>query len=326
MAIASREALTEYALRALGEDVVEVNVSEDQASDRLDEALEWFRDYHSEGVERMFLKHQVVGTQITVSSGNADLFTPGETVITSPSGVSFSFMAAIGTNVMHTKLLGGTLAVGETLTGQTSGTVATVASTGSPAVAAVTVGDFENRWIPLTDAIIGVNNVLPLNQNYSGADFNMFDVRYQIMLNDMFSLTNINMLYYTQVQSHLSMINHFIRPETTFQFNRHQNRLFLNYDWDKKVGIGDWIIVDCYAMLDPTTWTDVYNDRILKEYYIALLKRQWGNNLKKFEGMQLPGGVTLNGQQIYTEAVAEIEEIRQRFVNSHQLPVDFLVG
>lgn len=325
MAIASRAALIDYALRALGEDVVEINVSEDQCSDRLDEALEWFRDYHSDGVEKVYLKHQVTGTKITITSGNAASFTIGETVTGVGSGVSFILAGVEDTNVLVTKVLGGTLTPGETLTGVQSGASATVASTGSPAVANVVLGDIEQKSIPMTDSIIGVNRVLPIVYENSG-DWKMFDVRYQIMLNDMFSLTNVNMLYYTQVQSHLAMINHFLSPETSIQFNRHQNRLFLNADWGHKLGMNTWLVVEAWAILDPEEWTAVYNDRILKEFYIALLKRQWGNNLKKFEGMQLPGGVTLNGQTIYNEAMAEIEEIKQRMVNSHQLPVDFMVG
>jgi len=325
MAIASRAALIDYALRALGEDVVEINVSEDQCNDRLDEALEWFRDYHSDGVEKVYLKHQVTGSEVTLGSGDASLFVVGETVTAGTSGTAFILAAVGGTTKLITRTLGGTLLPNEVLTGSQSAQTATVAATGSPATAVVTVGDVEQRSIPVTDAIIGVNRILPISFENTG-DWNMFDVRYQIMLNDMFSLTNVNMLYYTQVQSHLAMINHFLKPDTTFQFNRHQNRLYLNADWTGKMNIGTWLVVEAWAILDPETWVEVYNDRILKEFYIALVKRQWGNNLKKFEGMQLPGGVTLNGQKIYDEAMSELEEIKARMVNSHQLPVDFMVG
>jgi hypothetical protein len=326
MAIASRAALIDYALRALGEDVVEINVSEDQCNDRLDEALEWFRDYHSDGVEKLYFKHQITGTKINLGSGDATLFQVGEVVTGATSGVEFTLEQNPESTYMITKFLVGTLEPGEILNGGTSGATATVGSTGSPAVADVELGDFDQRSIPVNDSIIGVNRILQFTGNNSSGDWNMFDVRYQIMLNDMFSLTNVSMLYYTQVQSHLSMINFLLTPETSLQFNRHQDRLYLNFDWHSKVSIGQYIIVEAWAILNPEQWTEVYNDRILKEYYIALLKRQWGNNLKKFEGMQLPGGVTLNGQKIYDEAMVEIEEIRNRIVNSHQLPVDFMVG
>lgn len=322
MAINSRAALTAYALRALGDDVIEINVSDDQASDRLDEALGWFQDYHSDGIEKLWFKHQVTNSTIAVSDGQAMNFVVGETILAATSGASFITLSTNSPNIINTRLIGATLVPGETLTGQTSGTVSSV----STAPNSVVIGDIENRYIPLTDAIISVVNVLPINQEYSGANFNMFDVRYQIMLNDMFSLTNINMLYYTQVLTHISMINFFLTPAISFEYNRHQNQLALNLDWDQKVNPNDWIVVEAYAILDPDTWTDVYNDRWLKAYYIALLKKQWGNNLKKFGGMQLPGGVIMNGQQIYDEAIAEIADLSHRVMYDQQLPVDFLVG
>lgn len=314
----SRTTLQSYAFRALGDDVIEVNVSDDQASDRLDEALSWFQDYHSDGIEKLWFKHQVTNSTVSIPDGKAKLFTTGETVIGGTSGATFVLLDSTDVNTLQTRVIGKTLIPGETLTGQTSGTVSSVTS--------FVLGDIENRWIPLTDAIISVVNVLPINQNYSGADFNMFDVRYQIMLNDMFSLTNINMLYYTQVQTHISMINFFLTPPITFEYSRHQNQLALNLDWEKKVNPNDWIVVEAYAILDPDTWTSVYNDRWLKEYYTALIKRQWGSNLKKFGNMQLPGGVVMNGQQIYDEAMADIADLKHRVMYDHQLPIDFLVG
>jgi len=318
----SRASITAYALRALGDDVVEVNVSEDQLDDRLDEALSWFRDYHSDGVEKVYFKHQVTCSSVKITTANAESFSGQEIITGGTSGVQFVFESAPDANTIWTRKIGGTLVPGETLTGGTSGTVATLTSL----PAEIVIGDIEKGYLPLNDAIISVVRVLPLNQNYSGANFNMFDVRYQIMLNDMFSLTNINMLYYTQVQSHLSMINFLLTPEITYQFNRHKNQLQLNVDWQYKVNAGDWMIVETWSILDPENWTKVYNDRWLKEMFIALIKRQWGNNLKKFEGMQLPGGVMLNGQKIFDEATAEIENLKQRVIYDYQEPVDFLIG
>lgn len=318
MAINSRTALTAYALRSLGDDVIEINVSEAQASDRLDEALEWFHDYHTDGVEKLWFKHKLIGSTLDLGSAVAATFSKGEVVTGQTSGASMTLYDAPTDSQLRTRMFTGTFVVGETVLGTTSGATALVN--------AVTIGDLEKKWIPLNDAIIGVVNVLPVNQNYSGSNFNMFDVRYQIMLNDMFSLTNINMLYYTQVQTHLSMINFFLTPAISFQWQRHQNQLHLNLDWAVKTNPDDYVVVEAYAILDPATYTSVYDDRWLKEYYIALLKRQWGNNLKKFGGMQLPGGIILNGQQIFDEAMAEIADLKHRVMYDHQLPVDFLVG
>ena len=110
------------------------------------------------------------------------------------------------------------------------------------------------------------------------------------------------------------------------RFNRHMNRLFIDMDWSYDVSIGDYIIIEGWTFLDPDTYTDVYNDRFLKQYATALIKQQWGNNLKKFEGVQLPGGVTLNGQKIYEEAVEEIDNLKAEAKDTYQLPVDFFTG
>jgi len=327
-AISSRQALTDYALRKLGSPVIEINVSEEQLSDRLDDALEWFQDFHTDGVERVYLKHQVVGTVIGIATANATTFTKGETVISTPSNVSFVIDSIPNDNQLVTRTLkGATFQLGETLTGQSSMSVATVNTVGSmPALPDVTIGDIENKFLPLSDAIIGIVQVLPLNQNFGGSNFNMFDVRYQIMLNDMFSLTNINMLYYTQVQSHLTMISFFLNPAITFQFNRHKNQLGLNVDWDQKINVGDFFVVEAFAILDPTQWTGIYNDRFLKEFYTALVKQQWGANLSKFAGMQLPGGVQINGIELYNSATADLERLEEKIRTDYELPPTIMIG
>jgi len=326
----TRQGLIDYCLRNLGAPVIEINVSADQLEDRTDEALRFFQDYHFDGTEKVWLKHQVTGTTIQLTTSTASNFAPGEKITGQMSGVSFfnyqlNFPAPIpGPDILTTRKLGGTLIGGETLLGSVSGATAIVLGPADAPV--VVIGDTENRYVPVSDAIIAVERVLPLNQNFSGSNFNMFDVRYQIMLNDMFSLTNINMLYYTQVQSHLSMIDFFINAEITYQFNRTQDRIFMNADWDQKINIGDWMVFECYAIVDPDTWTKVYNDRMLKKYLTALIKRQWGSNLSKFTGMVLPGGIQFDGVRILNEANAEVAQLENEIINANQLPVDFMIG
>ena len=122
------------------------------------------------------------------------------------------------------------------------------------------------------------------------------------------------------------MINDLLVGIKPLQFNKHMNRLYVSMDWKTDVSVGDFMVVECYRILDPNTFTDVYNDMFLKEYATALLKRQWGINLKKFEGVQLPGGVTLNGQKIYDEAIEEIRQLRIDADLRYQLPVEFFTG
>ena len=132
-----------------------------------------------------------------------------------------------------------------------------------------------------------------------------------------------DIIYYYQVQKQLSLLNQLLVGQKPIRFNRHQNRLHVDMDWERDTAVGDFIIVEAYRILDPDTFTDVYNDLYLKKYVTAQYKKQWGNNLKKFQGVQLPGGVTLNGQTIYEEAIQELEKLEADADSRYQLPVDF---
>ena len=154
----------------------------------------------------------------------------------------------------------------------------------------------------------------------------MFDVRYQLMLNNIQSFTNTDIVYYSMLKTELQLINDLLTGQKPVRFNRHMNRLYIDMDWKADVNVGDYIIIEAWRTLDPDTFTDVYGDGWLKKYLTALIKLQWGSNLKKFEGVQMPGGVTLNGQVIYNEAVEELKELREEAQNTYQLPTDFFTG
>ena len=163
--------------------------------------------------------------------------------------------------------------------------------------------------------------MLPFDSRTRGID--LFDVRYQILLNDLYSIQSTDIVYYFQIQNQLQLLNQLLVGQKPVRFNRHQNRLHIDMDWEQDTAIGEFIIIECYRILDPNTFTDVYNDLYLKKYVTAQMKKQWGNNLKKFSGVQLPGGVTLNGQIIYDEAVQEIQLLEQEVESRYQEPVDF---
>jgi hypothetical protein len=188
----------------------------------------------------------------------------------------------------------------------------------------VTQQDIDRQYIALPDSITGVVRVIPRSSTTS--DNYMFDINYQLRMNDLFDLYSTSMIYYTQVQQHLTMIDQYLRADQGIEFNRHMNRLKIHVDWGVQVKVGDRFIIECYAILDPDTYTDVYSDRMLKKYATALIKKQWGTNMKKFSGIQLPGGVTLNGKETYDEAVEEIKELEEEFKNSFQEPPGFMVG
>lgn len=317
----TRQGLVDYCLRELGHPVLEVNVDEDQVSDRIDDALQYYQDYHYDGVERMYLATQVTASRLFLTSSNAASYGLSEKIVGQTSGAyavttTESMTSSAGTSLIVRGIVG-TFVTGETVVGQVSGQSSTIAS--------VSVGVIDKKYLETTDAVIGVIRVMPFSAVNTGESY-MWDIRYQMRLNDMFSLVNTSMIYYQQVKQQLALIDQIMVGSKSFHYQRHQNRIFLDMSWDTDITPGEYIVVECYRILDPDTWRDVYNDRFLKRYATALIKRQWGNNLKKFEGVQMPGGVTLNGQKIYDEAMEEIRYLETEMQSSYQEPPDFMVG
>ena len=244
--VTSREGLKDYCLRNLGAPVIEINVDDAQVEDRIDDAFQFYREYHYDAVEMVYLKHQMTAQNIS------------------------------------------------------------------------------NQYIEVPDTVVGVQRILPFSNKSDGT--NIFSIRYQILINDLYSLMSTNLIYYYQVKQELELINQVLVGVKPVRFNRHMNRLYIDMDWSGDVNVGDYIIVECYRILDPETYRDVYNDMFLKRYCTALIKRQWGLNLKKFVGVQLPGGVTLNADQIYQDAMDEILKIETEMQLRFELPVDMFTG
>lgn len=242
----SREQLKDWCLRQLGFPVIQINVDDDQVEDRIDEALQYFQDFHFDGTERWYLKHQI------------------------------------------------------------------------------TQADKDNRYIPITENIIGVNRIFPVAS--TNASVNMFDLRYQLRLHELYDFTSTSYVNYVLTQQHIRTLDMLFSGETPIRFNRHTDKLMIDWDWANDIQVGEWIIIESFIIIDPEQYTDVYNDRMLKKLATAYIKKQWGNNMKKFGGMQLPGGITMNGQQIYEEAVAEIKEIEDLIRDTYEEPPQFLIG
>ena len=156
----------------------------------------------------------------------------------------------------------------------------------------------------------------------------MFDVKYQMHINDVHSLGYMGSLVeYSMAQQWLALVDMIMDSDDKHvSFDRHKNQLRVDMDWSKEVVVDDYIIVECYRILDPETYTDVYNDYFLKRYVTALIKQQWGVNLSKFEGMVMPGGVTFNGRQILEDAKEEIEKLNEEVRLNWEQPVDFYTG
>jgi len=322
MALASRQDLQDYSLRRLGHPVIEINVEDGQVSDRIDDALQFFQEYHFDGVERVFVSHQIVGSKVKLTTNVAGNFTKGETITGGTSGATAKVDSTDG-QYITTEESTGTWQASETITGGTSGSTATTAPSDF-----YTKGDIENGYVPIGSGILGVTRMF----NFGGAatnntrDGQLFDLMYQFRMNDLYNLMGADMVYYTIVQSHLTTLEKLLTSERQIRFNRKTDRLYVDTDWDKTFNVGDYIVAEAYAIIDPATYTEVYDDMFLKKYTTALIKRQWGENLKKFAGIQMPGGVTLNGDQIYQEAVQEIAAIEEEMSLKYELPPSFMIG
>ena len=244
----SRSTLIDYCYRSLGAPVIEINVDEDQVDDRIDEALQFHQTYHTDSIEKIYLKHQV--TQI----------------------------------------------------------------------------DIDNGYLPINDLITDVIRVMPLRD--SSPSDNMFDIRYQMHLNDVYSLGFMGSLAeYEMTQQWLALLDLIIdNDDKHISFERHKNQLRIDMDWSTEIAVGNYLVVECYRILDPALYSDVYNDYFLKKYATALIKRQWGANLSKFEGMVMPGGVTFNGRQLLDDANEELTKLEEEVRLNWEQPVDFYIG
>jgi len=321
MAVASRDQLKQYCLRALGHPVVEINADDDQLEDRLDEALEYWRVYHPDGIEKVYTKFNISASEIKLTTSVAENFALGEIVVGGTSGAVAKVQretsrASVGTTLLVTHVEG-TFVAGETLTGTNSGVTAVL---GTPAC---TLGVWDKRYITVPDLVYGITRVLPFSQASSSKS--LFDLQYQLRLNDLYDLTSTSIIYYKTVMSHLALLDLELNAHPMFRFNRRNSKLYLDMNWDADVALGDFVVVECYRALDPAEASKVWDESWLKHYVIALFKKQWATNIKKFSGIQLPGGVTLDGDKLYDEAVGEIKDLEDSLM-SKSAPLEFFLG
>ena len=186
-----------------------------------------------------------------------------------------------------------------------------------------TVYEETQNYLIVPDSVISVINIFPLSDR---ANLNIFDVRYQLRLNDLYDFSSTSIVHYEMTMRHLDFLDHILVGEKPLRFNQLSNRLYIDMDWGNDVTAGEFIIIECYRKLDPTTYTDVFNDIYLKRYTTALIKRQWGANLSKFEGVQMLGGVTLNGAKLFEEAQADIEKLEEQIQLAYELPPNYMIG
>ena len=180
-----------------------------------------------------------------------------------------------------------------------------------------------NNYIQMPPSVIGVNNIFKVRSDtvYDG----LFNIRYQLFLNDLYAFGSIDLLQYAMVQTKLEDITFLLNPNVRYRFNIRQDRLYIDVDW-AQINKDDYFVIDCFRILDPEDFTKVYNDQFLKRYFTALCKKQWGMNLIKFQGVQLPGGIQLNGRQIYDDGVRELDEIRAKMSSDYEMPPLDMIG
>lgn len=240
----TRQDLIDYCYRRLGAPVLEINVDPDQVEDRIDDAFQYFQDFHFDGVEKVYLAHQL------------------------------------------------------------------------------TAQDISNQYIPIPPLVISVTKIVPLAN--SSNNMGMFDIQYQMRLNDLYTFTSTSIVHYHTMMTHLALLNFEFNVESSILFQRHQQQLRIMMDWTS-VAVGDYYIIECFRILDPDQYPDIYNDRWLKAYATELIRRQWGENLMKYAGVNILN-TTLNGTDIYTKALENIEKLQEECRSAMQLPIDFMMG
>ena len=254
--ITNREDFTNYCLRRLGAPVIDINVDPDQVQDRIDDALQYWQDYHFDGLQKVYYIKKVL--QSDIDQKYLDLSE---------------------------------------------------------------VTDADNN--PME--IVGITRIFPVTDSQS--TINMFDLRYQLRLNELYDFTSASYVNYTLTQQHLRSLELMFTGEVPIRFQRHMQRLYIDWAWGaSECPVGTTVIAESYALINPDVYNRVWNDRWLKEYATALIKRTWGANLKKFNNLQLPGGVTLNGDTIFNEAAEEIKNLEAEMSTQYFAPLEWYLN
>jgi len=316
--MSTREHLKQYCLRALGAPVVEINVAEEQLQDRIDEALSYFNLYHYEGAEKIYLQHKITCSQLNITTNNATAFPNEIDIVGTTSGAKAKTQPSIDPTVLNIRNVVGEFLAGENIT-DAAGNVATLSSG-----IFYTAGDTENHWIRIPDAVFGVTRVIPFTQPTSSSAY-IFDVQYQLMLNDIRNLTSTDLTYYTMAMSHLDLLNFTLNAAPDFEFNRMMGQLRLDVNWRGKLSTGQVIVVEGYRAIDPQAFSKVWTEPWVRQYTTALIKRQWGINLKKYSGMTLPGGIKVDGNTIFQEAMLDIKALETDLLTK-SAPLSFFMG
>jgi len=202
--------------------------------------------------------------------------------------------------------------------------IVTTSGTSTIVGAATTFNYYEtSNYIQIPDSVIGIEKIFRFDT--SSISGGMFSIKYQLFLNDLYYFNSVELLQYAMTKSYLEDIDFLLTTDKQVRFNKRQNRLYLDIDWKAQTK-DTFLVLDCYRALDPEDFSKIYNDSFVKLYLTALIKRQWGQNLIKFQGVKLPGGIELNGRQLYEDGERELQEIKQKMSMEYELPPYDFIG
>ena len=283
----TRQELIDYCLRQLGAPVLEINVADEQLEDLTDDAIQFFQERHFDGVEQVFLKYQI--TQADLDRGSAR-----------PSVAPQNDHGSAG--------------------------ITTTSATSTIVGTAVTFNYYVNsNYIQVPPSIFGINKVFKFNGINATSGSGMFSLDYQMFLNDVYYWGTTDILSYSMAKSYIETMDYLLNTHKRIRFNQRQDRLYLDTNWDK-LRVGEFLVIECYRAMDPNDYARVYNDSFLKKYLTALIKKQWGQNLIKFQGVKLPGGIEFNGRQLYDDAQADLDKIQEKMMSTYEVPPFDLIG
>ena len=315
----SRQTLKDYCMRRLGWPVIQINVDDDQIDDRIDDALQYFQDYHFDGMEKVYLRHYVSQTDVdrqfinmNEASGTATIIANSNVVIGSSAT---NFIQDFAPGITSLTINGETKKVANANASNFM-VMDSVFSSGANNVPITVVGG--------ADSIFAVTRVFPLSS--TNATVNMFDLRYQLRLHELYDFTSTSYVNYVITQQHLRTLEMLFSGEPQTRFSRHQNRLYVDLIWGKEINVGEYLLIEAYKLIHPDAFVSVYNDRYLKALATAMIKFQWGQNLSKYSGIQLPGGITFDGARIAAEAKDEMDKLIEQIQDRYETPPVFYVG
>jgi len=316
----SRIELKEYCLRQLGYPVIDINVADQQLEDRIDDALQFFNEWHFDGAEKLYTKHKLTATQLNFAAPiPVDTFRKGDQVIGGTSGAKSMVHVQSANNasimVWQTE---GAFVNGETIS-------SIISSATLAAINAVVIGDLDKKYIDVSNAVMSVTKIFPISANMTTSY--LFDPAYYQAFELIWNFNGLDMVSYELMKERINLMNQLLIGQKPIRFNRHTEKLYIDFDWKRAVVPDMYLIIECMRILDPEEYTKVWGDYFLKQYCTALFRIQWGNNISKFAGIQLPGAVTLDGPRILEQGKAEKLELEEQVKNGRfSEPLGFFVG